>query len=183
MATLNKKPAVFFDRDGVLIKTNVVDGKPYAIKSVNELELLPGALSLVNSFQNDGYKVVIVTNQPDVGNGKTPKDNVLAMHDLLEKLLPIDLIKACYHKQTENCACRKPKPGMLLEAASELAIDLDKSIMIGDRNSDVEAGKNAGCFTIFIDYAYNAPLNSSPDLIVSSLTEIDVNQLRVVEEK
>ncbi len=166
------QPAVFFDRDGVLIKTNVVNGKAYAIKSISELVILPNALQLIQAFKQDGYKIIVVTNQPDVGNGYVAQAEVEAMNAKLLAELPIDLIKVCYHKQTDGCNCRKPRTGMFSDAAEELNIDLNQSIMIGDRSSDIVAGHAVGCFTIFLDYGYNEPLELLPDLIVSSLTDV-----------
>lgn len=166
------QPAVFFDRDGVLIKTNVINGKPYAIKSLTELVILPSALELIQAYKQSGYKIIVVTNQPDVGNGLVAQSAVEAINASLLTNLPIDLVKVCYHKQTDGCACRKPRTGMFNDAAAELNLDLSKSIMIGDRSSDIVAGHNAGCFTIFIDYGYNERLELQPDLTVSSLTDV-----------
>lgn len=169
---LTPTPAVFFDRDGVLIETEVRDGKPYAIRDVKDLVIYTDALAVINQFKKSGYKIVVVTNQPDVGNGFVAQSAVDAMHDKLLAELPIDLIKVCYHQQNAGCYCRKPNTGMFIEAAAKLNIDLANSIMIGDRNSDIQAGQAAGCFTIFIDYGYNESLKVRADLIVSSLTEV-----------
>lgn len=166
------QPAVFFDRDGVLIETEVRNGKPYAIRSLQDLVIFPAAFDVVSQCKQAGYKVVVVTNQPDVGNGLVAQDVVESMHEVLLSKLPIDLIKACYHKQDAGCTCRKPNIGMFIAAANELNIDLSNSIMIGDRSGDIVAGQAAGCFTIFIDYGYNESLKVSPNLVVSSLTEI-----------
>lgn len=179
MPTTTKSPAVFFDRDGVLIATTVKNGKPYAIKHVSEMQILPGVAQLIAHYRAEGYKIVVVTNQPDVGNGLNTQAAVEEMHSLLKSQLPIDAIKACYHSQQAGCSCRKPGIGMLLEAAQELDIDLNKSIMVGDRSSDIEAGENAGCFTIFVNYGYNEPLKVTPNLIVSSITEL----LNVTDDK
>lgn len=166
------QPAVFFDRDGVLIETHVRNGKPYAIQKLQELVIFPAAFDVLHNCKTAGYKTVVVTNQPDVGNGYVAQSEVEAINMALLSQLPIDLIKVCYHSQSVGCHCRKPNIGMFTAAASELKIDLSSSIMIGDRSSDIEAGKAAGCFTIFIDYGYNESLKVSPDLIVSSLTDI-----------
>jgi D-glycero-D-manno-heptose 1,7-bisphosphate phosphatase len=164
--------AVFFDRDGVLIATNVIDGKPYAISDPKDLAILPGAKELIELYRAQGYKIIVVTNQPDVGNGKTPQAAVEAMHADLAAQLPIDAIKVCYHRQTDGCRCRKPDTGMFEEAAKELNIELTSSIMIGDRSSDIVAGKKAGCFTIFIDYKYKETLTIEPDLRFASLLQV-----------
>lgn len=169
----NNQKAVFFDRDGVLIHTNVVNRKPYAIRSASELKIIEGAQQLISKLRALNYRIVVVTNQPDVGNGFVEQQEVEQMHDILRNKLEIDLINVCYHNQKENCYCRKPKTGMFLDAAQRLEIDLKNSIMIGDRSSDITAGKAVGCFTIFIDYAYNEQLTIRPDITVNSLQEIN----------
>lgn len=169
---IEAKRAVFFDRDGILNETKVTNGKPYAPRTLEEFRLKPGAIEMVERFKENDYLVVVVTNQPDVGNNLVERNVVEAMHRKLLEELPIDKIKVCYHAQTQNCNCRKPKPGMLQEAAMELGIDLSKSIMIGDRYSDVGAGASAGCFTIFLQCGYNEPKIYSPDLEVSFLSQI-----------
>ena len=93
------------------------------------------------------------------------------MHRLLRELVPVDDIKTCYHTDADSCDCRKPKPGMLLEAAREHDIDLTSSYMVGDRWRDVAAGKAAGCLTIFVDYGYDEPTPESPDQIVADLPQ------------
>lgn len=164
--------AVFFDRDGVLIHTHVRDGKPYAIRTLQELVIFPDALKVINKFKQAGYKIIVVTNQPDVGNGYVTQEVVEEMHRTLLAELPIDLIKVCYHHQQAGCTCRKPLSGMLEEAATELGIDLTASIMIGDRSSDIVAGNRVGCFTILINSGYNEPLKAEPDLEVDSLAKV-----------
>ena len=115
--------------------------------------------------------MAVVTNQPDVGNGVTPRSEVDAMHEIVTCELPVDAVKACFHRQGDNCDCRKPKPGMILEAASELGVDLEKSFMVGDRKGDVDAGRAAGCSTVFIDLGYAEPAPEAPDYVVHSIAE------------
>ena len=110
-----------------------------------------------------------VTNQPDVGNGNVKKETVEKMNAKLLSDLPIDSVKVCFHSQAEGCECRKPKPGMILEAAIDLQADIPKSYMIGDRWSDISAGKKAGCSTIFIDRNYAEDQIDQADVVVSSL--------------
>jgi D-glycero-D-manno-heptose 1,7-bisphosphate phosphatase len=96
-----------------------------------------------------GFVNVIVTNQPDVATGRQRREVVEAMHALLLSRLAVDAVKVCYHVDADHCACRKPKPGMLLEAAGELDIDLSASFMVGDRWRDIAAGQAAGCGCFF----------------------------------
>ncbi len=160
--------AIFIDRDGVIIRTDVLDGKPYAITSLEALEVLAGAADAIQRLKAAGFQIIVVSNQPDVAAGKVTRDVVEAANaELLEKL-SLDEIKICYDSAAP---CYKPKPGMLLEAAGEHDINLDRSIMVGDRWRDVGAGKAAGCMTVFIDCNYEEQAPDSPDYVVQSLAE------------
>jgi D-glycero-D-manno-heptose 1,7-bisphosphate phosphatase len=163
--------AIFLDRDGVLVIPEFRDGRSFAPTRLETYKFYPGAFEALSRLRTAGYKLVVVTNQPDVGKGLIPRDVADEMHDRLRQAMPIDLIKACFHSQAANCDCRKPKPGMLLEAASELQIDLAQSYMVGDRASDVEAGEAAGCSTVFIDLDYLERRPASPTFTVRSITE------------
>lgn len=166
------RAAIFLDRDGVLNRPLVRDGKPYAPRRFGEFELYPEARSCVASLRQAGFLLVVATNQPDIGNGLAAADEVAAMHDRLAEALSIEHIMVCPHGQREGCDCRKPRPGMLLKAAERLDIDLARSFMIGDRAGDVAAGKAAGCRTIFIDRGYAAESRpAGPDHVVLSLAE------------
>ena len=146
-------------------------GKPVAPTNLAEFQILPGVEEAVGRLKRAGFLLVVVTNQPDVSTGITPKATVEAMHAEIRRQMPIDDIKICYHVDTDNCACRKPKPGMILEAAAERGIDLTTSYIVGDRWRDVEAGRAAGCLTIFVDYGYKQDGPNRPDKIVRSLPE------------
>jgi D-glycero-D-manno-heptose 1,7-bisphosphate phosphatase len=161
--------AVFIDRDGVINRAIVRDGKPYAPASMSELDILPGTHEALQRLRAAGLLSIVVTNQPDVGAGKQPRQAVEQMHRYMEQALPLDGIKVCYHTDAAGCDCRKPRPGMLLEAARDQSIDLTRSFMVGDRWRDVEAGRAAGCRTLFIDYGYAEPRPASPDYVVDSL--------------
>jgi D-glycero-D-manno-heptose 1,7-bisphosphate phosphatase len=173
-----RRRAVFLDRDGVINRAIVRDGKPYAPQSVAALEILPGVPEALDRLRAAGYLNVIVTNQPDVGAGKLARSTVEAMHLHLRNKLPIDTVKVCYHTEEENCDCRKPRPGMILDAASEFAIDLGKSYLVGDRWRDVEAAQAAGCRALFIDYAYSEKKPDKPYVAVNSLAEAALLILR-----
>ena len=118
-----------------------------------------------------GYTLVVVTNQPDVGNGLVDRSIVEKMHQKLCASVPVDAIEVCYHTTADNCDCRKPKPGMLLRAAERLGLDCRRSVMVGDRWSDVEAAKAAGCKSVFIDLNYRDRRPEQPDFVVSSFTQ------------
>ena len=165
------KPAVFLDRDGVINRGVVRDGKPYPPDAPDQFELLPGVAEAVDRIRHAGFVIVVVTNQPDVATGKQERSVVEAMHEKLRRLLPVDDIRVCYHIDADECACRKPKPGMLLDAAAEWDIDLAQSVMVGDRWRDVGAGEAAGCQTVFIDYGYAEQRPQTSDFIAASLSD------------
>jgi D-glycero-D-manno-heptose 1,7-bisphosphate phosphatase len=163
--------AVFIDRDGVINRATVKDGRPYPPMSLEEFELLPGVTEATKALSEADFKLIVVTNQPDVATGIQKRSVVESMHQTIRESLPLDGIKVCYHVDDNGCHCRKPLPGMLLDAASELSLDLSQSFMIGDRWRDVEAGKAAGCKTILVESAYNEKSAQNPDAVVSSLLE------------
>ena len=129
---------------------------------------VPGALS---SLRQAGFLNIVVTNQPDVATGRIKLETVEAMHQRLKQDLALDDIKVCYHGDADGCDCRKPKPGMLLQAAREFGIDLKRSFMVGDRWRDVAAGQAAGCANFFVDYAYHEKRPEPPYIAVKSLAE------------
>ena len=165
------KRAVFLDRDGVLNRSVVRAGRPYAPTSLDELELLPGVLEALTDLRTAGFVLVVVTNQPDLATGRIRPEVAEAIHQKLRALLPIDDIKVCGHVDEDDCSCRKPRPGMLFEAARDWSIDLYRSFIVGDRWRDVAAGKAAGSKTIFVDYGYAEELADRPDFVVTSLPE------------
>lgn len=167
----NVKRAVFLDRDGVINRAVVRDGKPYPPATLEEFEFLPGVERTMRSLRVAGYLVIVVTNQPDVATGVQHRDVVEAMHGKLRAAELCDDIKVCYHTEASGCDCRKPKPGMLIEAAREWGIDLADSFLVGDRWRDVAAGKAAGCYTFFIDYKYREQRADNPDAVVASLED------------
>ncbi|RQH08351.1 D-glycero-alpha-D-manno-heptose-1,7-bisphosphate 7-phosphatase [Paraburkholderia dinghuensis] len=163
--------AIFLDRDGVINRSVVRDGKPYPPSSVAEVVILPGVAEALAALHDAGYLLIVVTNQPDVARGTTSKAAVEAINHHLNAHLTLDEFRTCYHDSTDGCDCRKPQPGSLLSAASQYSIDLSRSYMVGDRWRDIEAGTRAGCKTIFIDYGYDEKRPEAPDFIVTSLLE------------
>jgi D-glycero-D-manno-heptose 1,7-bisphosphate phosphatase len=165
-----QRRAVFLDRDGVINRAVVRNGKPYPPDSVAELDILPGVAQALAALREAGFLNVIVTNQPDVATGTQRREVVEAMHARLVAELALDAVKVCYHVAADGCACRKPKPGMLLEAAAEHGIDLGASYVVGDRWRDVAAGQAAGCrAAFFIDYGYDEERPAPPFVAAESL--------------
>jgi len=167
------KPAVFLDRDGVINRALLRDGKPYPPSSLAEFEILPGVSEACAKLKQAGFALVVATNQPDVGRGTISRGVIETLHAHMQQTLPLDRVEVCYHpgQGASECDCRKPKPGMLLRAAQALDIDLKRSFMVGDRWRDIDCGHAAGCTTILVDYNYAEELRQQPDHRVKSLAE------------
>lgn len=164
--------AVFFDRDGVLNEAIVRNGRPYPPASLDQLRIATGAIEALEELARAGYVLVVVTNQPDVARGKQSHDVVEAINAAIRAAMPVREVLTCYHDDYDNCACRKPKPGLLLEAAQRHSIDLTRSFMIGDRWKDVEAGQRAGCQTLLLGSGYGEVAAPRPaDRVVQSVSE------------
>ena len=169
---VNKNKAFFFDRDGVLNKSIITNSKPFAPKSLNDFIIYDEALDVLNYIKSKNYFIFVVTNQPDVGNGFTSKFLVEKMHKKLLKILPIDRIYVCYHSQKDKCNCRKPKLGMFYQAKKDFFFDTKKSFLVGDRFSDIEAGKKFKLKTILIGKGYSEKPTLKPDYGILSLVDL-----------
>jgi len=161
-------PAVFLDRDGTLNRPVVRDGLPYPPATLAEFQLYPGVAAACRALHAAGFALVVATNQPDIGRGTQTIAVVDAMHQRLRELVPeIERIEVCAapgqgraHPEDRR---RKPEPGMLLDAAAALGLDLARSWMIGDRWRDVDCGRRAGVRTVFIDLGHREELRAVPD--------------------
>jgi D-glycero-D-manno-heptose 1,7-bisphosphate phosphatase len=170
---MTKHRAVFLDRDGVINRALIRDGKPYAARTLAEFEILPGVAEACQLLKAGGFSLVVATNQPDVGRGTLPREAVERIHAEMLRQLPIDGVEVSYDSGQESppSEMRKPRPGMLLRAAGELGLDLARSYMVGDRWRDIDCGHAAGCTTILIDYGYTEELRTPPDYRVRTLLE------------
>ena len=167
------RPAVFLDRDGTLNVQTIRDGKPYAADRLEDFRLFDGVPEACRALKAAGFLLVVVTNQPEVGRGTVSEATVDAIHARLRELVPeIDRVEACYDAgRGEGSLRRKPGPGMVLDAAKALGIDLTRSWMVGDRWRDVECGKRAGVKTVFIDFQYSEKFTAAPDYTVDTFRE------------
>jgi D-glycero-D-manno-heptose 1,7-bisphosphate phosphatase len=169
VAVLNR--AVFLDRDGVINRPVIRNGLPFPPESVQDLEVLPGVPEALALLRAAGFRLVVVTNQPDVARGRQTRAEVEAIHASLTRTLPLDAVKVCYHDDADGCTCRKPLPGMLVQAAADMGLDLSRSYMVGDRWRDIEAGERAGTTTILIENEYPEKKPGKPAATVGSLRE------------
>jgi D-glycero-D-manno-heptose 1,7-bisphosphate phosphatase len=115
--------------------------------------------------------LVCVTNQPDIARGTQDVATVAAINERLQEALGLVEVMVCPHDDADDCACRKPRPGMILDAASRLGLDVSRSVTVGDRWRDIEAGRAAGTWTALIDHGYTEQQADRPDLIVNGLKE------------
>lgn len=162
--------AVFLDRDGVLNRPEVRGRRPFPPRE-DAVEVLPGVVEACARLKKAGLLLIVVTNQPDVARATTTMKTVDAIHERLRAALPIDDFRVCPHDDRDGCKCRKPKPGMLQAAAEEWGVDLRTCVMVGDRWRDIEAGRRAGCSTVFIDRGYDERQPDDPELVVRELIE------------
>lgn len=179
MQRMNK--AVFLDRDGTVI----VD-RGY-LENPDDVDLLPGAADAMLRLRKAGFSLVLITNQSGIGRGYFSQATVERQHKRLAALLAqagvtLDDIRVCPHAPGENCECRKPSPKLLQDAADKLQVNLARSFMIGDKPSDIAAGRNAGCRTVLVGprkdetSEFHAPdLSRAADVII----EVDVKEIQV----
>jgi D-glycero-D-manno-heptose 1,7-bisphosphate phosphatase len=164
-------PAAFLDRDGTLNAPLIVDGRPQPPARAEELQLLPGVEAACTELSAAGFRLICVTNQPDIARGTQDPQFVATLNGRLKELLGLDEVVTCPHDDADGCACRKPKPGMILDSAERWDVDLSRSVTVGDRWRDVEAGRSAGTHTVFIDRGYAERTPEDPDLTVADLKE------------
>lgn len=168
---IGSRRAVFLDRDGVINRPVVRDGVPYAPATLEQLEVLPDVPAALGRLRTAGFDLIVVTNQPDVARGTQKAEVIDAMHQQLAAVLPLDGFYVCMHDDADDCACRKPRPGLLMDAARDRNIALSSSFIVGDRWKDINAGRAAGCTTVFVDWNYKERRPEGPDAIVGSLGE------------
>src|SRR2546429_8993248 len=159
--------AVFLDRDGVLNRPVVRNGRPHPPSNPHDFQLYDDVIDGCARLKTASFLLVVITNQPDVGRGIQSRAAVEAMHLKLQSALPLlDRIEICYHggeRYGQPCGCRKPQPGLILRAAAELNIDPKRSYVIGDRWRDIDCARAAGCCAIFIERGYKETLREAPD--------------------
>jgi D-glycero-D-manno-heptose 1,7-bisphosphate phosphatase len=159
------------DRDGVLNRAVIRNGRPYPPGDVDAFEILPGVPEACRALKAAGYRLLVVTNQPDVARGTATRASDEAMNDCLRRETAVDAVYVCWHDDADDCACRKPRPGLILEAAEAWRVDPAASFMVGDRAKDIEAGRRAGCRTIWIESGHGEPEDAKADHRARSLQE------------
>ena len=168
---MKKNKAIFLDRDGVINEVIMRDNKPASPRKIEEFRFVPEAEDVLKKFKEIGFLNIIASNQPDVSRGLLKPEDLEKMNKIIEEKLAVDEVKNCIHDDIDGCYCRKPKPGMILEAAEKWDIDPEKSFLIGDNWKDIEAGKAAGLKTFLIRKDYNKELKKGYDFEVANLKE------------
>jgi D-glycero-D-manno-heptose 1,7-bisphosphate phosphatase len=166
------RPAVFLDRDGVLNEAVLRDGRPHPPASPDEVVLRPGAAAACARLRDAGFLLVMVTNQPDIARGTTTRAAVDRINERLVADLGLDDVCVCPHDDADACACRKPAPGLILEAADRLGVDLGGSLVVGDRWRDIAAGAAAGVTTVWVRSTYREQAPRDPDHVIDGLAEL-----------
>lgn len=161
---------VFLDRDGVLNRAFPEGGTTRPPMSVAELELLPGVKEACERLRAAGFALVVVTNQPDVARGKQTRAAVDAINAQMQSELPLLDVFACFHDSADKCHCRKPKPGLILDAAAKHDLDVESAFLIGDRWSDVVAAHAAGCRAVLIETPFSHAERCRPDHTATDIT-------------
>jgi D-glycero-D-manno-heptose 1,7-bisphosphate phosphatase len=171
--------AVFLDRDGVINSVIMRDGKPGSPRSLSEFQIDPGARTPLQRLRNAGFRLFVITNQPDIARGLLSPQTLERMHQQVITQLPIEAVAVCPHDDRDACRCRKPRPGMLERLAASEHLDLVGSFVIGDSWRDVGAARAAGCTAIILARNYNR--GDDADYRVGNLAEATQLILAAVE--
>lgn len=170
--------AAFIERDGLLNKVRVEHDLSVTPVRMEDFRIDPGAAPLTQALREAGYVVIATTNQPGLSTGELSRRELDLMHDLLLQKLNLDDIMVCPHDEADCCPCRKPRPGLLIEAGFKWHVDLDRSVTISDKWQDAEAARIAGCTSIQIQSPWNGP--GHHDFQVASFEEAVEKALALV---
>ena len=173
------RDAVFLDRDGVINVSALRMGIPTPPRSLSQVKIIDGVIDAIDLLKENNFEVVVVTNQPDVARGIVTKDTVMQINEYLGNALHIDHFYTCFHDDLDACYCRKPKPGLLVEASHDLELNLRSSYMVGDRWRDIAAGQAAGCECFYLNYEYQESRPNLPFTEVNSL----IDAVHIILEK
>jgi len=158
--------AVFLDRDGILNELVVRDGQAVSPRRLEDFRLRADASAAVTRLAAMGLHVFVASNQPDIARGLLDRDDLAEMTRRLRSSLAVEDVVVCPHDDADDCACRKPRPGMLLDLAERWDLALADSFLVGDSWKDIEAGRRAGCRTILVGASANG---TAADTVVPDL--------------
>jgi D-glycero-D-manno-heptose 1,7-bisphosphate phosphatase len=160
------RPAVFLDRDGVLLQLRMRGDSPHSPPSPDEIKLVEGAAGGLDRLRAAGFATIVVSNQPEIARGQIDESTVQEIHRILLSQLALDAVHYCPHDNDDRCDCRKPKAGMIFRAAAEWGIDLRASYLIGDRWVDLGAAEAAGIQGVLVETPYSwDPTSAGPPAV------------------
>lgn len=167
---MNLQRAFFLDRDGVLNRSIIKNGLPFSPRAVEEVDILENVLEAVEILKALDFVPVVITNQPDLSRGKLTIQELEHIHSFLEAEIGIQYFYVCPHDDSFFCSCRKPKPGLIIQASNDLGIDVSRSFLVGDRWKDISAGQAAGCqINFWIENSYKEKKPTGDFMVVSNL--------------
>ncbi|HNR70609.1 MAG TPA: HAD-IIIA family hydrolase [Verrucomicrobiota bacterium] len=144
------KPGVFIERDGILNRVRIERRHQVSPLTLEDFQVNQEAAPLLRQLKAAGLLLIATTNQPGLSRGDQSRRELDRMHDLLRRVFPLDDILVCPHEAADQCPCRKPKPGLLLEAAFKWQVDLDQSFVVSDKWPDAEMARAAGCTSLLL---------------------------------
>jgi D-glycero-D-manno-heptose 1,7-bisphosphate phosphatase len=145
------KTAIFFERDGILNDCRVERGQQITPRTLEDFHVNVSVLEPLQKLKDAGFALIAITNQPGISRGYLSRRELDLMHIVLRKKLPLDDLLMCTHDEMDQCACRKPSPGLIREAAFKHKLDLDRCFVVSDKWQDAQAAHNAGCTSILLD--------------------------------
>jgi D-glycero-D-manno-heptose 1,7-bisphosphate phosphatase len=173
------KTAVFIERDAILNEVKVGPKHQISPTSLEEFKVIPEALEPLRHLKAAGFVLIATTNQPGVSRGTLSRRELDRMHDLLRRTFPLDDLMLCPHDEHDRCPCRKPKPGLLIEAAFKWHLDLDHSYVISDKWQDAEAARTAGCISLLVKSPWVGPVHH--DFVLPSLQAVVAKILHLTQ--
>ncbi len=171
------KTAVFIERDAILNEVRVGPKHQITPSSLEEFKVIPEAVEPLRQLRSAGLVLIVTTNQPGVSRGTLPRRELDRMHDILRRVFPLDDLLICTHDENDRCPCRKPKPGLLIEAAFKWHLDLDRCFVISDKWQDAEAARTAGCTSLLIRSPWVGPVHH--DFILPDLESVVAKVLQL----
>ena len=162
------KRAVFIERDGILNEVRTGPKQQITPLSLEEFKIIPEAAAPLKKLKAVGFVLIATTNQPGLSRGYQSRRELDRMHDMLRRSFPLDDIMLCPHDEADHCPCRKPRPGLLIEAAFKWHLSLDHSFVISDKWQDAEAARTAGCTSLMVKSPWISQVHHDfvlPDLI------------------
>jgi D-glycero-D-manno-heptose 1,7-bisphosphate phosphatase len=162
------KLGVFIERDGILNEVRVEGQYQVSPLTLEDMRPIETAVPLLNKLKAAGYVLIVTTNQPGLSRGYQSRRELDRMHTRLRSLFPVDDILVCPHDETDRCTCRKPSPGLLIEAGFRYQLNLDQSCIISDKWQDAEAARAASCTSILLKSQWIGRVHH--DFVVPDLT-------------